>query len=111
MDYPPASVRYFTKPYKSDQHLPGAFRHPIEIRDDLFPEQWKNLKDEVISKDDPPFAKLDRVQALDKGTGEWHDCRILRILGDGKYDVACDDEFIERNVPHKAIRPAKTSKF
>jgi hypothetical protein len=111
VNYPPTSVRYFTKPYKSDQHLPGAFRHPIAIRDDLFPEQWKNLKDEVVSEDDTPFAKLDRVKALDESTGEWHNCRILNILNDGKYDVGCDDQFIQRNVPHKAIRPAKPSKF
>ena len=111
VDYPPTSVRYFTKPYKSDQHLPGAFRHPIEIRDDSFPEQWKNLKDEVISKDDPPFANLDRVYMLDNGTREWQKCRILRILGDSKYDAACDDELIQRNVPHRAIRPAKTSRY
>jgi hypothetical protein len=109
VNYPPTSVRYFTKPYKSDQHLPGAFRHPIEIRDDLFPEQWKNLRDEVISKDNPPFAKLDRVESLDNLTGEWHYGRILRILGDGKYDVACDDEFTQRNVPHEDIRAANTS--
>ena len=111
VDYPPTSVRYFTKPYKSDQHLPGAFRHPIEIRDDSFPEQWKNLKDEFTSKDDPPFAKLDRVYVLDKDAKEWQKGRILRILGDSKYDIACDDESIQRNMPHKAIRPAKTSKY
>jgi hypothetical protein len=93
LNYPPTSVRYFKKPYKSDQHLPGAFRHPIEIRDDLFPEQWKNLKDEVISKDDPPFAKFDRVYyVLDNGRQK---CRVLSILGDSKYDVACDDESIQ----------------
>jgi hypothetical protein len=111
VNYPPTSVRYFTKPYKSDQHLPGAFRHPIEIRDDLFPEQWKNLKDEVISQDDPPLSKFDRVYVHDLGTREWHKCRILRILGDGKYDAACDDEFIQRNVPHEGIWPAETSRY
>ena len=43
-NYPASSIRYFNKPYSSDQFLPGAFRHPIEIRDDIFPEHWRNLK-------------------------------------------------------------------
>jgi hypothetical protein len=35
-------IHYFVRPYASDQHLPGVFRHEIGIRDDLFPPQWKN---------------------------------------------------------------------
>jgi hypothetical protein len=34
---------FFVKPFAADQHLPGAFRHPLGIRDELFPEHWKNL--------------------------------------------------------------------
>ena len=45
-NYPRQSIHYFVHPYESDQHLPGAFRHPIGIRDDIFPEQWKNRKHE-----------------------------------------------------------------
>lgn len=41
-NYPRESIRYFNKPFKSDQHLSGAFRHHIEIRDDMIPEQWKD---------------------------------------------------------------------
>ena len=40
--YPRASIRHFYMPYKSDLHLPTAFRHHIELKDDIFPEQWKN---------------------------------------------------------------------
>ena len=40
--YPRTSVKFFPKPYMSDQHLPGAFRHHITIQDDIFPAQWKN---------------------------------------------------------------------
>ena len=29
------------KRYSSDQHLESAFRHVIEIEDDIFPEQWR----------------------------------------------------------------------
>jgi hypothetical protein len=36
-------IHYFVLPYASDQHLPGVFRHEIGIRDDLFPDHWKNL--------------------------------------------------------------------
>ena len=43
-DYPRESIHYFVKPYESDQHLPGVFRHSIGIRDEIFPEQWKNRK-------------------------------------------------------------------
>jgi len=38
------SIHYFVKPHTSDQNLPGVFRHPIGIHDELFPEQWKNRK-------------------------------------------------------------------
>lgn len=41
-NFPRQSIHYFVKPYASDQHLPGVFRHPIGIRDDIFPAQWKN---------------------------------------------------------------------
>jgi hypothetical protein len=40
--YPRKSIRYFPKPYKSDAHLPSAFRHHIEIPDDIFPAHWKD---------------------------------------------------------------------
>jgi hypothetical protein len=45
-NYPRDSIRYFVKPYMSDQHLPGVFRHPIGIRDEVFPAHWKNLAKE-----------------------------------------------------------------
>ena len=40
--YPRRSIRYFTQPYKSDVHLLKAFRHHIDIRDDIFPTQWRD---------------------------------------------------------------------
>ena len=40
--YPRESIHYFVKPYESDQHLPNVFRHPIGLRDEIFPVQWKN---------------------------------------------------------------------
>jgi hypothetical protein len=41
--YRRANMYFFVKPFAADQHLPGAFRHPLGIRDELFPEHWKNL--------------------------------------------------------------------
>ena len=44
IDVPRASIRHFYLPYKSDQHLSNAFRHYIDLRDDVFPEHWKNKR-------------------------------------------------------------------
>lgn len=48
-NYTRGSIHYFVKPFASDQHLPGVFRHPMGIRDDMFPQQWKNLKPKLES--------------------------------------------------------------
>mmetsp|Transcript_14027 Transcript_14027/g.20053 ORF Transcript_14027/g.20053 Transcript_14027/m.20053 type:complete len:1073 (-) Transcript_14027:239-3457(-) len=37
-------IEFVEKEYYSDQHLEGAFRHEIQIPDDIFPESWKDLK-------------------------------------------------------------------
>lgn len=42
-DVPRASIAFVDKPGTTDMHLPNAFRHPIGIPDEIFPEQWKNL--------------------------------------------------------------------
>jgi len=36
-----SSIRYMHKLWSSDMHLPNAFRHPIGIPDEIFPDQWK----------------------------------------------------------------------
>jgi hypothetical protein len=41
--YPRESIHFFVHPQTSDQHLSGVFRHPIGIRDEMFPEHWRNL--------------------------------------------------------------------
>ena len=43
-NYPRSAIHYFVKPNMSDQQLDGAFRHSIGIPNDMFPEQWKNLR-------------------------------------------------------------------
>jgi hypothetical protein len=42
-NYRQESIHYFVKASAIDQKLPGVFRHPIGIPDDMFPKQWKNL--------------------------------------------------------------------
>lgn len=41
-NYPRDSIHFFVRPYESDQHLERAFRYPMAIPDDIFPEHWKN---------------------------------------------------------------------
>ncbi len=43
LNYPRSSIRHFYKPYQSDIWLPGVFRHPMGLPDDLFPMHWRNL--------------------------------------------------------------------
>ena len=42
-NYPEESILITPKGYTSDQHLEGAFRHFMEIDDDIFPSHWKVL--------------------------------------------------------------------
>jgi hypothetical protein len=42
-NYNQDSIHYFVKASAIDQKLPGVFRHPIGIPDEMFPKQWKNL--------------------------------------------------------------------
>lgn len=38
---PRRAIRFIEKPYQDDEHLPNAFRHPIELPMHLVPEIWK----------------------------------------------------------------------
>ena len=42
-DVPRMAIRFFDLPGTTDIHLPNAFRHPIHIPDDMFPQQWRDL--------------------------------------------------------------------
>lgn len=39
----PDDIRFLDKPYKSDHHWSGGFRHEMKIPDHVFPPQWKDL--------------------------------------------------------------------
>lgn len=39
---PRRAIRFLEKPYMDDEHLTGAFRHPIEFPSYLVPDAWRN---------------------------------------------------------------------
>jgi hypothetical protein len=41
---PHAAVTFVDQPYKSDQNNPGVFRHYIAIRDNDFPQAWRDRR-------------------------------------------------------------------
>jgi hypothetical protein len=43
---PKSGIFLYDKAFSADWHLPNAFRHPIAIPDDIFPESWTNLPEE-----------------------------------------------------------------
>jgi len=42
-DAPREAFRFIDRPYTSDMFLPNAFRHPILVPDNMWPEYWENL--------------------------------------------------------------------
>jgi hypothetical protein len=38
---PRRAIRFVDKPYMSDEHMPGAFRHPLLFPEELFPQTWR----------------------------------------------------------------------
>lgn len=42
---PARNLNFIPKPYKSDMHLPGAFRHEIKIPDEIFPRHWMDVEE------------------------------------------------------------------
>jgi len=42
-DIPRMAIRFTDRPYTSDMFLKEAFRHPIFIPDDIWPQQWSNF--------------------------------------------------------------------
>lgn len=42
--YPRSSIRHFYLQYESDLHLRNAFRRHVDLKDEIFPPQWKNRR-------------------------------------------------------------------
>jgi hypothetical protein len=47
---PRSAIRFFDAPFTSDLHLQGAFRHSIELPDELMQDTWKNHPKKSKSK-------------------------------------------------------------
>ena len=41
--FPARDLMFINRPFRSDMHWNGAFRHPIKIPDEVFPALWKDL--------------------------------------------------------------------
>jgi hypothetical protein len=121
VNMPRSAIRFFTKPYRSDQHLPGRFRHHIELRDDMIPEQWKDRALHHCNNEPPPSEQValsfqehsfkvgDRVLTLPTRNGltekEWTAARVVRIsLQEYRYDVQHEDGMFEAKVPPMVMR-------
>lgn len=50
LNVPKEGIQLKDKLYSADWHLENAFRHEIMIPDDMFPESWKNKKEEVSNE-------------------------------------------------------------
>jgi hypothetical protein len=40
---PAIDLTFINRPFRGDMHWKGAFRHPINIPDEIFPTQWRDL--------------------------------------------------------------------
>ena len=49
---PRYAIRFVNKPYTKDQYGKGAFRQPIGITETMMPEQWMDLGEKVVAKDE-----------------------------------------------------------
>lgn len=41
---PREAIRFFDKPYSTDMHLQGAFRHALGLPNNIVPDAWRNVK-------------------------------------------------------------------
>lgn len=64
--YPREAIHFFAGPYETDQQLPGVFRHSIGIPDEMFPQHWKNLKQqEQQRQQDAEVTSYGEVNVID----------------------------------------------
>jgi hypothetical protein len=46
-DMPREGIKFIDRPYTTDMFLENAFRHDIRLPDEIFPEAWRNSKQEM----------------------------------------------------------------
>jgi hypothetical protein len=56
-DVPRQSLAFVDVPGTTDMHQPNAFRHPVGIPDDMYPEHWKDKIYELDGGDDDDGAE------------------------------------------------------
>jgi len=91
--YPRSSIKYINKPYMSNLHLPNAFRHSIGLRDEIFPEQWKNRKGKDFKKmKASKYAVGDRIIAYLADQSRWNPGLVTNVIPGPLYNVLVDGE-------------------
>lgn len=74
---PRYAIEFVNRPYSSHQYFKGAFRHEIEIPDDIFPSAWLDLADDKsegtikTSIESLSDTKLDDLNNNDKELNEF----------------------------------------
>ncbi len=107
-NYPKSSIKFFTKPYRSDLHHPSAFRHALQIPEDMFPEHWKNKLhtshgSEQQSKNIYEIGDIVEVNVENKG--DWAVGKIIQKRhGYDIYDVTLQDDSTQQDVSSENIR-------
>jgi len=66
-DVPRQSLAFFDVPGTTDINLPNAFRHPIGIPDDIYPDRWKNLLDEEEEVGEDAAEEEEEAEDLTEG--------------------------------------------
>lgn len=69
---PRAAIRFTDKVYTTDQHIDGAFRFYLEIPDEIFPPQWKNIPNKKHDEEDMEFENVAGWESVD----EWEDAEV-----------------------------------
>jgi len=105
-NYPRSSIKFFNKPYSSDLHQSFAFRHYIEISDDIFPEHWRNKLHGEERQPEDQHEVGDAVEINVKSTGQWITAKIKKRHGNNIYDVLLQDGSLHREVSSDIIRIA-----
>jgi hypothetical protein len=68
VNVPRQALRFVDKPYTTDLHQKGVFRHPIGIPDDILPQAWKNRIVSQEAESSPPSPSLSRPNVDSNGS-------------------------------------------
>lgn len=86
-DMPREGIVFVNKPHSTDVWLPQAFREPIGVPDDMFPDVWKDLNPKV------------------------HKAAIKNVVGSGNMRAKNKDSKEPDDSPYTMFFPPKVNKF